>query len=796
MINTTKIAKNNLKQNKSKRILVIATIMIATTLLSAVGMTCADWSLANKKMTIKYAGTQHGVYADINKDEYEEIKSNVDIESVGVVNTIGYKEYKDKTQIGLLYVDENAKKFNFNNINLIEGKFPTKKDEIVLDDLALEKLGYEKKLGQKIKLDYQDVIKRGVTSAQFILTGITKANDMSKTTKSYSGLISEAYMESTRDMSKEIFNVFVAMKGANNLNGYELMQKVENVGNNLGVPKDDILVNEDYINTFKPDKEVIMWGSALGLIVILSAVLVIYNIFHLSVISRVQEFGKLRAIGTTKKQIKSIVLKEGVILSLTAIPLGVLLGYVINKFVISRMFFQGSDAPKLSIIIGVIIISLVTVFVSLLKPMKVASKVSIVDAIRYNGEKYSNKKSRKGYKNINLKRLAYANLSRNKKSTYVTILSLTMSGIIFIVMSSVMNSIDAEKLARLNSPYDMKLNLYGYTWGYEDSPDTEINILQMKNPLNKEFLNKILKIDGVNKIEEFNTSKVELKNYETESKYQALSSVDENYLDYLQSYLQSGKIDLEKLKLGKEIIIQDSELAKDANIKVGDNITLKIYDGDRKIDKEFKVQAIVNSDGDFLMHNEAFDKLFETDTIKMIGLYVNPDKYEDVKSYIEAIDKSDDLLKATFIDDDIAVAELSINMIKAIGYSLVIIIGVIGFINLINSMITSIITRKKEIGMLQAIGLTDKQLMKMLNIEAMYYTGTMLISSLIIGNGLGYIAVQIFRNLGGSYAIYTFPILQVMIMVICIVVAQLVLNYLIIKNLNKESLIDRVRYSE
>ena len=83
--------------------------------------------------------------------------------------------------------------------------------------------------------------------------------------------------------------------------------------------------------------------------------------------------------------------------------------------------------------------------------MKVASKVSIVDAIRYNGEVNSTDKSREGYENINLKRLSYANLKRNKKRTYVTILSLSLSGIIFIVMASVMNSMDAEKMARDHS---------------------------------------------------------------------------------------------------------------------------------------------------------------------------------------------------------------------------------------------------------------------------------------------------------------------------------------------------------
>ena len=148
------------------------------------------------------------------------------------------------------------------------------------------------------------------------------------------------------------------------------------------------------------------------------------------------------------------------------------------------------------------------------------------------------------------------------------------------------------------------------------------------------------------------------------------------------------------------------------------------------------------------------------------------------------------------LEDEIAIYEISIFATKAIAYCLVTIIGIIGFMNLINSMISSIITRKKELGMLQAIGLTNKQLIKMLNIEAAFYIVNMLIGTLSVGSLIGYVGVMIFRSTGASYAVYKFPILQVVIMVCSIVVALLLLTYLITKNFNKESLVDRVRYSE
>ncbi|MDK2587046.1 FtsX-like permease family protein [Romboutsia sedimentorum] len=794
MINTTKIAKNNLKQNKSKSILIIITILLSTTLLAAVGMTCVDWSYQNKQNIIKYCGTQHGVYTKIDEKKYEEIKAHADIENTGIVNGLGIKEYEDETKIGISYIDDKVREFN--NMKIIQGRAPNSRNEIMIDDIGLEKLGYEKKINQKIKIDYEDNTKKGITSSEFIVSGIIETSEMAKVKKMFPGVVSKEYMTSTRDMSKEKSNVFFNIKGADNLSGEEITVKIEKIAKDLEIPKGSVGVNEDYINTLKPNSEVMMWGGIISIVVILSSILVIYNIFYLSIVTKVQEFGKLRAIGATKKQIKSIVLKEGMMLSLIAIPIGIALGYIINEFILGMIFVTDDSISKLPISIGVAVISFITVFISLLKPMKVASKVSIIDAIRYNGEGNCSDKSREGYENINLKRLSYANLKRNKKRTYVTILSLSLSGIIFIVMASVMNSIDVEKVVREHFPYDIEIDLAGYTLGDDDSPSTEINILQTKNPLGKDFRKQLLNIDGVTKIENSKELKVEMKDYETEYKYHELSSVNENDLENMQLYLEDGKIDLEKLKSGEEVIISQVELAKETGIKVGDKITLTIYDGNKKIDKEFKVQAITSAYGTFLIHDDAFEKIVDVDSTNKIGIYVDENKNDEIKAYIKNLDKSNEYIESLYIDEQLKSYELMIDATKVIGYSLVIVIGVIGFMNLINSMISSIITRKKELGMLQAIGLTDKQLVKMLNIEAMFYTGVMLISSLTLGSGLGYIAVQACRKAGMSYAVYTFPIVQASIMVVCVVIAQLLLTYLISKNFNKESLIDRVRYSE
>ena len=799
MINVTKIAKNNIKYNKSKSILIILTIFLATTLLSSVAMVGLDWNEVNKRNVIQYYGSYHGLYGRVDETKYEKIKSHIDIESTGIINGIGaIKEFDDETKISLSFVDENAAKLN--SLELVQGKFPTNKNEIAIDDLALKKLGHEQKLNQTIEIEYEDYASGEVVIKDFIVTGITKSSETAQVKKSYSIIVSNDYMNSTRDMSKENFNVFFTLKNVDNMSYDDMELIIDEIGENFGIKKVYTSVNENYINLSKPDPSIITSIVVICLVIILSSILVIYNIFYLSIITKVQEFGKLRAIGTTKKQIKKIILREGMYLSTIAIPIGLVAGYFISEGIAKYLLLSDVSASKWLIALVIGIISITTVYISLIKPMKIASKVSIVEAVKYNGESTTKKKTRKGYDYINVSRLTKANLSSNKNRTYVTLLSLTLSGILFIVVSCALSSMDAEKMAKLHSSHDIVIRLDNYTFGDKTSPNTELNILQKKNLLSDEFINELKEINGVKDVEvTSNMIKAEILNLEMEEDFYDIVGIDEsaeNDLEDMELYLQDGNIDLEKLKSGEEMILNFSMYADMYDIKVGDTLSFKLYDGDDIIEKDFKIQAITDGPGVFVIHNDIMDKLVKTNTRHSVGLTVEKNYYNEIKSYVESLVKSNENLDGSYIDVEIASSELVIKVTKVMGYSLVVLIGLIGFINLINSMITSIITRKKELGILQAIGLTNKQLVQMLNKEAMFYTSFMLIGSLTIGNIIGYSAVQAMRKSGMSYAVYVLPINQMIIMIVCIVLAQFILTYLISKNFNKESLIDRVRYSE
>ncbi|HBE9442897.1 ABC transporter permease [Clostridioides difficile] len=795
MINTTKIAKNNLKQNKSKSILIIITIILSTLMLSSIGIYIVNAGAYQKENTIKYSGNYQGILANVDEKQADILSNHADVELTGEINGVGVEKLEDDSNISLAYMNEDALKLN--SFEFVKGKLPTKENEIVLDSGALKALGYKNKdLGEKIKISYNDYKNDKKIEKEFIISGILKTSEISEAGKYYYAIISESYMRNTRNMSQEDFNIYVKFNDKSNLSIEQTKEKLDKIANDIGLDTINTAVNENYINALKPDMETIMGGVFVGLVIVLSSILVIYNIFYISIVTKVQEFGKLRAIGATKKQIKNIVFKEGFILAGISIPIGIILGYVLANIIIKSFMNIDAKSSQLPVILLVAVISFISVVLSLLKPMKVASKVSIVDAVRYSGNKISNKNKRKGYKNINLNRLSHANLERNKKRTYMTLASLILSGTIFITVSTALESFDAEKMAREHFPYDIEVRLSGYEMNSDKNPKNNLNILQMDNPLSKDFFNQIKNIEGIKRIESARSVKIGMEDYDVEFKYDLLQSINENDVKSLSKNLIDGKINLERLQTGDEIVITHVDTAKEMGVKAGDKIRLTLYDGDKKIKKEFKVQAIAMGVPSFGIGKDFIDRTLKYDSTSSLGIYTKEGKYQEVKDSIKKIAKSNGFLETDFIDSRIESNKATISFIKIMGYTLTGIIGVIGFMNLVNTMITSIVTRKKELGMLQAIGLTNKQLVKMLNSEAIYYTSGMMIGSILFGGILGYIAVMVLKKTGLSYATYSLPIVPILLMIVCILIAQFITTYLIGRSFNKESLIDRVRYSE
>lgn len=790
----TNLVKGNLKSSKAKSVLICITIMLTTTLLTSVGIICNNWLKTNKAATIEYSGSFEGIYKRVNKDKLDIIKNNASIDQYGIYKAIGTSQYED-SNLGLIYADNTIK--NMANIKFEDGTMPEKENEIAIESGYLNLLNNGAKIGDKIKLSYESLSTGEIKEKEFILSGILQTSDISKAQKSYSAIISKSYFVSEEVDENTKYNVYINIVKPKKLTADEVKESILSIAKNMGIEEYDVRINTDYINASNPDPQVIAGGIVVALIIILSSMLVIYSIFYVSVINKVHEYGKLRAVGATKRQIRKIILREGFILSCISIPLGIAIGYLIGQVVILKalkMDRYGVGGMNIFIAIGVAVITVISVLLSLLKPMKMACNISPVEAMRYDGND-SKQKKRKGYEEINLKKITFANLSRNKKRTVITLLSLSLSGILFIVASTIMNCMNPENMAKDHSLGDITVYLDNYDWNEDGS--NNLYDIQANNPLGKEMCERLENIPGVKKINMEKSAWASIDIGAGEKNLEDIQGFDKEFYDELSEHLVEGEINKEALESGEGLVYTHPSYAKEIGIKVGSTQVITIYDGKDSYKKEFTVLALVDIGGASIRIPESvMDSLIKTDTTIRVGLEIKKDMLKSVEEEIKNITDNDEYLSYGTLEDSIETYKKSMAITSVLIYSLVIIIGVIGLMNLINTMITSIIIRKRELGILQAIGLSDKQLVKMLQIEGLFYTVGTLLITLTLGNILGYIAVIIFRNTGASYAIYDYPLTQTIIMIVAITLVQILITYMVTNNFKKDSLVDRIRYSE
>lgn len=275
-----------------------------------------------------------------------------------------------------------------------------------------------------------------------------------------------------------------------------------------------------------------------------------------------------------------------------------------------------------------------------------------------------------------------------------------------------------------------------------------------------------------------------------------VGGISENDLLSLNKSLKRGTLDYDELVHSNGIIFTWDILFEQYGFEIGDTIQLTLYDGNKKIPFTGTLMASTNSSDDtFLIADEVLQQLItETNPASAIYITVQPEKFESVKAQIDTLQQENTKFMFKSYDEELGIAKQLIRTIQYTIYGLLIVIGIIGYISLINTMITSILVRKKELGILQAIGLSDKQLRQMIHREGMFFTLGTLVLSLTIGNGLGYLLVRIIINTQIlTISQYEYPITQTLVLIVAVVIGQIAITVFVNRYIHKQSLVERMR---
>lgn len=822
MKTVTSTALANIKHNKVKNLLSGIAITLTTMLLFMV-LTIGFGSMSLEFEAVnEIYPTWHMMYRNVNEDTVKALRNHGDIESLGERQDVGEIVSRDY-HILLTYVDEKG--YELNKLPLEKGTYPQNKEDIVVSQGLLDALNLKGTIGDYIELPYQILEKSSLSLEKknsFKICGIIETSENNIKEKVYTGLVSKTFMEEQIPKEQRCYRVMFRIGNSKSMTTDHIETLGEKIASDFNIDEANVVKNTNYLMANYVDPAFYTGIGVIILIVVLAGILTIYSIYFVSMAHKVQEYGKLKAIGATKKQIRHIVLREGFFIALIAIPLGLLIGSLCTKgffnfFVrsvkdtnsLSSMMINLLNEGKVSlfkpwIFIASSVTTLITVYFSLLKPMVTASKISPIEAIGYNGEIKSKMKFRNGYVNLSLLKLTKVNLGRNKKRTAITIATLGITGILFLVVATVISCADPKELAREDILFDYSISINSRS---DDKmrPELSWNNIQQNNPLNNSFEKKVSSIDGVKEVKKFlrmNLTITELL-YHGEPWISHLRGLDESFASILEKNQVDGNITYDELKEGKKILVSKNFLHWFPNTKVGDNITVTLHDGNNTFDKSFEIGAIgdyshsITGGSEFILPASVLENLSTHNMIYSYEIAADSNKVSEVNKALESFVSGDERLELKSYDGYVKQWENTMDMTSKLCYAFMIVLGGIGIMNLINTMINSIYTRKRELGMMEAIGLSQKQMLHMLQVEGLFYTLSSLVMTLVLGSLIGY-GVFLYAKTKGMLNItnYHYPLNQSLLLIAVVVILELVLTLIISKSFKKESLIDRIRFSE
>lgn len=829
-----KLSKSSIRANKMRNIFAIAAIILTTVLFTTVFTIGISMLKSIEYSTMRQVGiSSHGVFKYLTTQEYNILKEHKDIKEYGITVPVAVAENQEllKRQVEINYVDENGAKYRFIT-PLLKGNMPMKESEILLDTITLDMLGLDYEIGQTITLEYS--IEGEEYTKDFVLSGYYEGDIVSMAS---SACVSKEFIEKNlTNIDQELSRETGSYVGVINLsvmlnNKYNIEEKLVKILDDSGFDQEEVSlgVNWGYIGSGSNiELSNILPLIGLLLLIILSGYLIIYNLFYISVVKDIRFYGLLKTVGTTSKQLRNLIIKQGIMLSLLGIPLGLGIGYLVGIILLPYVMqiltiTHSSISINPFIFIGAALFSIVTVLISCYKPAKIAAKISPVEAVRYTGlisgnsKKIGTKKSTNGAK---LYKMAISNIFRNKKKAFVVIISLSISLILLNSVYTMVSGFDMDKYLSRKVGTDFTIgDASYYRWIFEESNP---------NAVTEELCNEIERLEGVegvyklynrqmklsidDKIEmivkarlEEDSDKYIYENILKDKKIMAgVYGIDNMLYPILNQYLVEGEIDDELLQSGEYAILSRIPWNMDV-YKLGDKITLLSDKGERK---EYTIIAIVEELPTYInsgrifggavnlyIPSEEYKKYTENPSI-MTALFNVEDKYipnveEYIQNKIKEIPSLDYRSKSTYEQE----YKNLVNTYTTVGYTLSFIIGLIGILNFANVIITSIISRRQEFAIIQSIGMTDKQLRKMLIFEGLYYALITLIVVLTIGLPITYLGVNSFAGQMAffSYHFTLFPIIICMPVLIVIAVLIPILGFRDIKN---ASVVERLREIE
>ena len=832
------------KKNRGRNLVAIIAILMTTIMFTTLFTLAQSMSKNMVEMTFRQTGYDgQASFKSITAEQFSLIADHPDVAEAGESLVLGLAQNKKLggKQVEIRWSSDINAEHSF--AMPTTGTMPTAADEIALDTLILDRLGIPHQLGETVKLEWRkDLAKDEVTTSTFTLCGFWEGNE--------SVYASMAWV--SREFADEMIGDHVA-DGKTSILGLHTAQVILHSDRNIEATMENILADTGLTGlkfgvnlAYSPEMNATAAQESLPMylgmvLVFLAGYLIIYNIFQISVTADIQFYGKLKTLGTTTKQIKKLIYGQANRLCVIGIPLGLLLGWLLGMVLVPVLMGRLEGDPVVSanplIFLGSALFAWLTVTISCLRPARLAGKVSPIEALRMSDAATTSKKKSKRTRNgASITGMAWANLGRNKKRTVTVICSLTLGLVLLSCFYAKNAAFDMEKYLSELTISDFKLDdssSANQIGGYDPHGSTlnaelveSVEGLAGLEAIGHQYSHQFeltLDDETVQNIDAFYTQEMlddwatydpagpaQIENAkETHKAIGVLYGMDGIPLDAItqERYLLSGSYDAEKFASGDYVLVIGpaiDSIEKNAVLPVptvGSSIELE--------NRTYTVMAVVYplqsvDEGayeggvqdqlcmSFIIPTVTFQQQWPENTLRRLFFNVDdehiPAAQEMLDAYIKTIDTS---LPVTSRKTMAEQYEAETRASAVMGNTISVIIALVGVLNFINSMVTAIVSRKKEFAMIQSVGMTKRQLRKMLICEGLDYAAITLIVSYIVSTlavGIGVRAIT-----ANEFSTFHFTLMPLMICTPILLAFAVLIPFLCFKNLEKQSIVERLR---
>lgn len=830
------LARVYYKKNRRRNQILIAAIAMANFLLYA-AFSIADGKIRSDYLIdVRGMGTLATVSLENGSErQFKEMEKLSYLSDVGIKKVVMKGKYQKLWSGNLTYVDDNVYvKMLKPAVTNIHGSYPVNENEVMLPVRCFQQMGIDKpELGVEIPVELEGQNGEKEYYSFFVSGYYTDYIDSAVSVPEL--FVSKKFLEKQKIPLFPVDRIMATQKSLED--GKTVERRLYS----------DITMEYDAQQIFGENPMAVqsvegVFGSisiaaGCGFIVVFCAFILIYNVVSISMGKDIQQYGLLKMIGTTNRQLRRIACRQNIWNIIRGNIIGGCAGVIIVgvflRYTLQRLFMQGYGESDVSgfypwyLILTIGLLSITTFFAESLA-LKRVMKWNAIESVRYVEADVSYRKRQiKAADNMTICKLAWRNVTRSKRRLWLSVVSVLLGAMVALGAVVIMQGTDLTN--KLEQNPDFQLGILAGIFRYPEKIPSQINddtqVLSQKtvetiinmNEIERETVNQTrgsYAVIDFGKDAALHLRKESIRGEKSEVALATIQVVDEEYISKIEKYVENYKlsVDVESWKTGNGcILLHHNELSQileqKAKSVIGQSVhfySLNAYadkdnmnayekgslscagylDMTDKYFPELQMTSIGNMVNYFIMTKEAFQKLGFSEKIFDVSFDVKDDYkivlHQKLSQIVQQENVNSGEMDTFYLNANYLLLQAEENRIRTANIILGVLaafIFVIGIMNFTNSIVADHNMRKTELAVMESVGLTKVQLRRMIFMEGFYYWTIIILGLISVGSmGIWILGKAISQKLLYFKFIYpwkTLLLLALILLFINLILAQI-----------------------